>query len=153
MKTLNIITLAISLAAAALSVYVYRQPPKKWLPEVKATPQQLAEAAYKEDHGFIMSYGDRIFREDHESDIAKSLIVSDIETSTDNQIALVFVRFEAAGKKFREAFWTRNIGKGWVYEYVSTYKSDKIVEKNKEWVEKMEKKKEEWESSSASVYE
>jgi len=152
MKTLNLVTLVISLAALGLSIIAYRKPPNRWLPIVKATPQELAQASYSDQGGTTMSYGDRVFRDRHRADLAKTLVVADILVSDDNAFALVFVRFEASGKAFREAFWARNLGGEWLAEYVSIYRSDSVTQKNKEWIEKMEKKKVEWESTSASVY-
>ena len=57
-----------------------------------------------------------------------------------------------ASKPVVRPFWARNLGGEWLAEYVSIYRSDSVTQKNKEWIEKMEKKKVEWESTSASVY-
>jgi len=152
MKIINIITLVLSLAALGLSTLALRQPPKRWVPVVKATPKELAQALYSEEGGSFPSYGDRIFRERHKAELVSSLVISDIISSDDNTFALVFVRFEIGGKAFREAFWARNLNGEWLAEYVSTYRGDRLIQKNKDWIEALEKKKEEWESTSASVY-
>jgi hypothetical protein len=135
-KILSLFTLTMALAALGVSIVALRRPPEKWLPVVKPTHVDLARALFSRDGGPITSHGDRIFRNRYKDEVEKSLVVADIATSLDNTLALVFVRFNASGRAFRQAFWARNMNGEWLADYVSTYKGDSIINNNKEWIEK-----------------
>ena len=151
MKTINIAALVVSIIAIGISSFTLlnRDP--------------MAEPVYGKDAKEIAAGmlsrpkwdGTSRFFNKHKREILRNLEVTNFLEN--NGVGLAFARTTASDKKLQFCLWMRKIDSGWEWvPYLSANISSdlryKWAQKNREWLEEMEVKKNEWEKQSDSVW-
>ena len=145
MKTaLSIITLVIAVVALALSVHT-RLNLHPRLDLGAETPRDVV-AKYLSAIANSKVVASNAYWASHYEEIMKSLEIADFSES--GNYGIVFFRFSIGSDIFRGAIWVYKVNGKW-YRSSDPYSFLGPKPTDKEWVEKMQAKKEEWEKNSA----